>query len=210
MLPEKQTRLRKVISMSAKIDRAVDIIRGGGVVAVPTETSYGLAVDYNNEKALEKLYRIKRRRHEKPLLVLVENREQLSRLVTSIPDEYQILMEKYWPGPLTLIFQAKNELPTVLTGGSGTIGIRISPHPLANCLVSRCGQPLTATSANLSGHPPAKSAGEVRQIFKDEVDFILEENTVLPGNCSTIVGLRDGKLKIFRQGVLDLTHHYGT
>ncbi len=197
--------MKKVTSMSAIIDRAVNIIREGGVVAFPTETSYGLAVDYQNEKALEKLYRIKQRSPEKALLVLVENREQLSQLVIDVPDEYQILMEKFWPGPLTLIFPARNELSTVLTGGSGTIGIRISPHPMASRLVSGYGKPLTATSANLSGNSPAKSAGEIRRIFKERVDFIVEEDTDLPGNCSTIVGIQNSKLTILRKGVLDLT-----
>ncbi len=202
---KKQTRLKKVISMSAIIDRAVNIIRRGGIVAFPTETSYGLAVDYENEKALEKLYRIKQRSHEKALLVLVESREQLFQLVTFVPDEYRILMDRFWPGPLTLIFPARNELSTVLTGGSGTIGVRISPHPLATRLVNSYGKPLTATSANLSGKSPAKSAGEIRKIFKERVDFILEEDTDLPGNCSTIVGIQNRKLKILRNGVLDLT-----
>ncbi|BCL60708.1 hypothetical protein DGMP_14010 [Desulfomarina profundi] len=191
--------------MSAIIDRAVNIIRRGGIVAFPTETSYGLAVDYENEKALEKLYRMKQRSHEKALLVLVESREQLFQLVTFVPDEYRILMDRFWPGPLTLIFPARNELSTVLTGGSGTIGVRISPHPLATRLVSSYGKPLTATSANLSGKSPAKSAGEIRKIFKERVDFILEEDTDLPGNCSTIVGIQNRKLKILRNGVLDLT-----
>ncbi|WP_457575540.1 L-threonylcarbamoyladenylate synthase [Desulfomarina sp.] len=191
--------------MSAIFDRAVNIIQEGGIVAFPTETSFGLAVDYENEKALEKLYRIKQRSHEKALLVLVENRDQLSELVTYVPAEYRKLMDKFWPGPLTLIFPARKELSTVLTGGSGTIGIRISPHPLATRLVSCYGKPLTATSANLSGNPPAKSAEEIRRIFKERVDFIIEEERVLSGNCSTIVGIQNRKLKIFRNGVLDMT-----
>lgn len=197
--------MKKVISMSAIIERAVQIIRKGGIVAVPTETSYGLAVDYENENSLKKLYRIKQRSHEKALLVLIENRKQLSQLVTYVPDEYKILMKKFWPGPLTLIFPARNELSTILTGGSGTIGVRISPHPLATRLVNSYGKPLTATSANISGNSSAKSAGEIREIFNESVDFILETDEDLPGNCSTIVGIQNRKLTILRNGVLDLT-----
>jgi L-threonylcarbamoyladenylate synthase len=113
-------------------------------------------------------------------------------------------MDKFWPGPLTLVFPAKNNISPVLTGGSGTIGIRISPHPLATRFVKEYGKPLTATSANLSGKSPAKSVEDIRRNFGDSIDFILENNSPLPGNCSTIVGIKNRKLEIFRQGVLNL------
>ena len=187
------------------LDAAVEALREGGIVAFPTETYYGLAVDPGNDVALEKLYRLKKRAAEKAILILVEDIAQISQITTSIPHQFLPLMKKYWPGPLTLIFPARDSLSSILTGGSGTIGVRISPHPVAMDLVTMMGKPITATSANISGKLPAKSAGEVAKIFGRKVDYIYDGGVTAAGQCSTIIGLRDNSLTLFRKGQIDVS-----
>ncbi len=186
------------------LDAAVATLRGGGVVAFPTETYYGLAVDPENDLALEKLYRLKRRPPEKAILILVEDIVQLSEITRSIPPQFLPLMKKYWPGPLTLIFPAKDTLSQLLTGGSKTVGVRISPHPIAMHLVRGVGKPITATSANISGELPAKSPEEVEKIFGSDIDYIVDGGETAAGQCSTIVGLQDNALTLVRRGQIDI------
>ena len=184
--------------------QAVNVLRQGGVVAFPTETCYGLAVDPYNPEALRRLYEIKKRGEDKPLLILIDHLSQLKQCVTKIPCLYKSLMDEFWPGPLTLIFPANPELPSLLTGGSSTVAIRRSPHPVASLLVKFSGIPVTATSANLSGEPPALCASDCREIFGNSVDYILDIGEIGKNTFSTIVGIEDNKLTIIRAGVLDL------
>ncbi len=191
--------------IGSSLDRAVLYLRQGGVVAFPTETYYGLAVDPYCEAAVARLFRIKQRQTSKPLLLLIEKIEQLVSVVEEIPEEYVPLIEKYWPGPLTLVFQAKKNISGLLTGNSGTIGVRISPHKLAQALVKKMGMPITATSANISGFQPAKSAQEVVEIFGDKVDYVVDGGTTISGLCSTILGLQDSCLTLIRRGQIDVS-----
>ncbi len=185
--------------------QAVSILEKGGVVAFPTETYYGLAVDPFNEKALKRLFTIKQRDPQKPILVLIHEINQLSSMADAIPERYQSLMKKYWPGPLTLIFPARNTISPLLTCGSGTVGIRISSHPIAQHLCKLWGKPLTATSANISGETPADSAKAVRSGLGNKVDFIVDGGKSPAGGSSTIVGLKKGNLRLIRPGKLDVS-----
>lgn len=189
--------------IGSSILQAVDVLQRGGLVAFPTETYYGLAVDPECEPAVAKLFEVKQRQAHKPLLLLIDRREQLADLVFDIPDKYLDLMDKYWPGPLTLVFPARENLSRLLTGDTGTIGIRISPHPMARELIRRLGKPVTATSANVSGGIPAQTAGEVFEMFQEKVDYILDGGATPAGLCSTVVGLEHGNLIILRAGQLD-------
>ncbi len=185
--------------------KAVSILRKGGVVAFPTETYYGLAVDPDNEKALQKLFEIKKRDSAKPILVLISEIAQLFRLTNRIPEHYKPLIQKLWPGPLTLIFQALPKVSPLLTGNSGTVGIRISSHPVARTLCRKWGQPLTATSANISGRSPAESAAAVHHWLGDKVDFIIDGGQAPAGHCSTILGVQGGEIKLIRSGKIDFS-----
>lgn len=187
------------------IFQAVNVLRQGGVVAFPTETSYGLAVDPYNLRALQKLYDLKKRDNSKPLLILIDHLSQLKNCVTNIPVLYNYLIEEYWPGPLTLIFPASKELPHLLTGGSNTVAVRQSPHPVASLLVKFSGIPITATSANLSHQPPALCGKECKEIFGDQIDYIIDNGEIGQNTFSTIVGLDGNKLVILRSGQLDLS-----
>lgn len=180
--------------------RAAAILRSGGVVAFPTETYYGLAVDPFHRQALARLFRIKRRPEKLPILVLVNNIEQIRQLASEVPAVYFRLIDYFWPGPLTLVFPALPTLPPQLTGDTGTIGLRHSPLAAANRLIAAFGGPITATSANISGTPAAVTASEVARIFGTEVDLILDGGTTPGGSGSTLVGLRGASLYCLREG----------
>jgi L-threonylcarbamoyladenylate synthase len=180
------------------------VLKEGGVVAFPTETYYGLAVDPKNENALEKLFDIKKRDRAKSILLLIYSRSQLSSLATTIPDQYLPLMERFWPGALTLIFEAQNHLSPLITGGTGGVGVRISSSSVARELCKIWNQPLTATSANISGHPPVEKASDIQSIFGNNVDFVIDGGRSPAGECSTIIGLDQSGLRAIRQGKIPL------
>ncbi len=185
--------------------RAASFLAQGKIVAFPTETFYGLAVDPFNEQALTALFRLKGRALQKPLLVLVQNEGQLLELTDSVPPAFRPLMKSFWPGPLTLVFPAKTGLSSMLIGKSGGIGIRISPHPVAQRFGQLWGGPITATSANLSGMAAARTADEVRHFFGDGVSCILDGGQTPGGMSSTVVGFNHGKLQLLRAGAVDFS-----
>lgn len=183
--------------------QAVACLQRGGIVAIPTETYYGLAVDPFNEEALRMLFCLKMRELHKPILVLMSEISQLSLIANFVPNTYQPLMEKFWPGPLTLIFPGCEKLSSLLTGGTDTVGIRISSNRLATQLCRMWGGPITATSANISGKVPARSADEVKLIFGAYIDCIIDGGTTPGGACSTVVGIHDDRLTLLREGQID-------
>ena len=183
-----------------EFDKAASLLRAGGVVAYPTETYYGLGVDPFSEPALARLFQVKKRPRVKPVLVLVSDREQIDLLAREISATALLLMDRFWPGPLTLVMPARPDLSPLLTGGTGTVGIRLSSDPLATVLLRTFGAPLTATSANRSGQVPAVTAGEVRASFGSEVDLILDGGRT-PGKLgSTLVGVSGSKISCIREG----------
>lgn len=181
-------------------ERAVSVLRRGGLVAFPTESWYGLAVDPLNDRALDRLYAVKRRPVDKPILVLVEGIEQLGLLAERIPEPYPVLMERFWPGPLTLVFPANSGLPGQLTAGTGTLAIRCPSHPVAIELVARFGRPITGTSANISAQRPHKTAQGVVESLGEDVDMILDGGTTPGRKGSTIVAFKKTKLVCVREG----------
>jgi len=186
----------------ADLNRAVAVLNGGGVVAFPTETYYGLAVDPLNPLALNHLFSLKQRDISKPILTLVDDRESLSSLVLEIPSPYEPLMQEFWPGPLTLIFQARINLPALLTAGTATIGVRQSSHPFARQLLRAFGRPLTATSANISGRAAAADPYEVKAQFGSKIDMVFDGGRTPGVAGSTIIGLAGDKLRLIREGVI--------
>jgi len=185
------------------VDQAVAVLGQGGLVAFPTETWYGLAVDPFNEQALARLFAVKKRPADKPVLVLIAHRAELDRLISAVPPLYHDLMQRFWPGPLTLVFPARDDLPGQLTAGTGTIAVRYSPHPLACALIDRFGGPVTATSANLSGQPACATAADVHDVLGPALDMILDGGTTPGGKGSTIVCCRQGQLVCLRKGQID-------
>ena len=194
--------------VGTSLSRAAAYLRRGGVVAFPTETYYGLAVDPDCPPAVAKLFAVKKRQEQKPLLLLIEDQAQLETLVQEVPPVYVPLMIRYWPGPLTLVFQAKKHVNRQITGHTGTVGVRISPHPIAQQLVRRMGKPITATSANISGLLPTRSAREVFAMLGNRVDYIVDGGQTGAGLCSTVVGIKDGRLCLLRPGPITLSEEF--
>ncbi|MDD2465868.1 MAG: L-threonylcarbamoyladenylate synthase [Desulfobulbus sp.] len=196
---------QNVVPSESTFQHAAAILRAGGVVAFPTETYYGLAVDPFNEKAVDRLYRIKQRSRKLPILLLVENAHQLPQVAKAIPALYRELIRHFWPGALSLVFPAQARCSLLLTGKTGTIAVRQSPHPVAHRLVTAFGAPVTATSANISGKPAAITAQQVVDFFADRVDLVVDGGITPGGQGSTLVGVQDGVLCCLRQGKIEFS-----
>lgn len=184
--------------------RAAAVIRGGGIVAYPTETYYGLGVNPFDSDALKRLFEVKRRSRSKAILVIIDDIDQLSTLIAEFPEPYRPLIGQYWPGPLTLVFPALHSLPDLLTGGSGTIGVRMSSSATATAICRASGIPVSATSANISGEPPATCVADVLRYFNEAIDLVIDGGQNAAPQCSTIVALADGALRTLRQGIITI------
>jgi L-threonylcarbamoyladenylate synthase len=180
---------------------AADIVRGGGVIAFPTETFYGLGACPFDAPAVQRIVDLKGRSlRAAPILVLIRSRADLETLVLEITPAAERLMEACWPGPLTLVFRAAAAVPSVLTAGTGTIGVRLPAHPDVQRLLETVGGPLTGTSANHSGQPPAMTAGEVERVLGGGVDAILNGGATPGGLPSTVVDTTVSPPRLIREG----------
>jgi L-threonylcarbamoyladenylate synthase len=184
------------------INQAAAILKDGGLIAFPTETYYGLAVDPFNEAALKRLFSIKKRPAVKPVLVLIPSREDIFQMIDAVPDAAGKLMDRFWPGPLTMVFSARRELSVMLTGGTGTVGVRISPHPIAQALLKAYGGPLTATSANISGEIAAVTEAEVKNTFGSDIDMVLGGGRTPGKKPSTLIKFNGNSIECIREGCI--------
>lgn len=184
------------------INQAVSLIKKGGVVAFPTETYYGLAVDPFNEEALARLFAVKCRPLDKAILCLIDGIAAISFFCDRVEEIYNPLMAKFWPGPLTLLFKARLELSPMLTCDRGTIGLRVSSDPVAHALCREARQPVTATSANLSGKEALTTPQEVEEQLGSRIDLIIDGGRTPGGLGSTIVGTDNNGLKLVRSGAV--------
>ena len=188
---------------TAAIASAVEALRHGAVVAFPTETFYGLAVDALDASALERLFALKGRGAEKTSALIVADIAMLAALCAEIPDRARELAAAYWPGPLTLALPARPGLPDAIVQ-NGCVAARVSPHPLAHALVLALGKPITATSANPAGAAPTRSAAEVRTYFGAASPFVLDGGETPGGLPSTLVRVRGDAIEVVRQGAITL------
>jgi len=186
---------------SAALEEAVAVLRCGGAVVYPTETFYGLGVDATNSRALERLVALKGRPRGKPISVLVANREMLGQIAAEVSDLAGALIDRFWPGPLTLVLPARPDLSEYLTGGTATVGVRWSSHALATALVAALGHPITTPSANPNGAAPPVTVAQARAYFADSVGAYLDGGT-LPGGLGSTVVEAGVALRIVRPGVI--------
>jgi L-threonylcarbamoyladenylate synthase len=186
--------------LSALCSRVSTILRHGGVVAIPTETYYGLGADPFNPTAVTHLAKVKGRADGKPILLLIGAREQLSDLVDHVPPAATALMEAFWPGPLTIVFQARAGVHELITAGTGTVGVRWTSLAALADILQRVG-PVTGTSANRSGETPARTAQEVQQALGNEIDLIIDAGTMPGGFPSTVIQVQ-GQTQIMREGAI--------
>ncbi|MCG2708868.1 MAG: threonylcarbamoyl-AMP synthase [Thermodesulfovibrionales bacterium] len=182
--------------------KAVVILNDGGIVAYPTETFYGLGVKFDKEVSLRKLYELKKRPKEKPMPLIIGNRASLSMIAVFVNEIAESLMDKFWPGPLTLLLEAKKGLSPYLTADTGRIAVRIPGESAALYLVREAGFPITATSANPSGIPPAEDADSVIRYFGKKIDMVIDGGRTAGGLPSTIVDAAGESIKIVREGAI--------
>jgi len=182
------------------IAKAAALIKKGGLVVFPTSSFYGLGTEAFNAEAVGKVFRAKKRDPQKPLLILIASLADLTPLVRAVPKTATRLMEAFWPGRLTIIFQAADLLPPNLTGHTGQIGIRLAGHPVACSLAKAVGSPITGTSANLSGKGGCTAVAQLYQHIRDQVDLILDAGRLEGGEGSTVVDVTVDPPKILRQG----------
>jgi len=185
-----------------KIAAVVAILEGGGVIAYPTETFYGLGADARNETAVEKIFAMKGRAFNNPVSVIIATEKELFPLVLEVPETARRLMNIFWPGPLTMVFSAAPTVSPRLTAGTGKVGIRISSHPIAALLAQALGAPLTATSANRSGESENVSASGVVKSLGNLPDAIIDGGETPGEPGSTILDVTVFPPRILREGAI--------
>lgn len=186
------------------LDEAAIALKRGGMVAFPTETFYGLGVDALNSDAVVRLFAVKGRPESKPVLVLIGSVAMAEALAPEISAGARKLMARHWPGPLTLVLRAAPHVPSQLTAGTGTIGMRIPGHAVALGLVNAAGLAVTAPSANPSDQPPPLTAETVREYFGERLDLILDGGPTAGGPASTVADCTAWPPRILRQGPVRL------
>ena len=181
------------------LNQAVELLKDGGVVAFPTDTVYGVGVDPLQPQAVRKLYRIKGRPDNKPIAILVGSIEDVERVAHSPSEPFSRLADRFWPGGLTLILEAR-DLPPEITAAGNTVGVRMPNHPLTLELLREFGGPIATTSANRSGEDPATSAGEVDAQLGDRVNLIVDGGDTITKVASTVLDLSASPPRILRHG----------
>lgn len=185
-----------------EVQAIIKSLKEGGVVAFPTETVYGLGADISNEMAIQKIYSLKGRDFQKPLSIFVSSLEMLEEYVCEITPEAERLVKKYWPGPLTLIFKANQNVSKTVCAGGDTVGVRMSSHPIVAHILREFEKPITATSANVSGLPSAQSYEQVLHYFSTKIDYVVESKWEGATLESTVVDVTGLECRILREGEL--------
>lgn len=185
---------------SSEISTSAEILRAGGLVAIPTETVYGLGADARNPMAVARVFEVKNRPRFDPLIVHVPDRTVAEEYVTEFPAIAARLAEAFWPGPLTIVLPKREVIPDIVTAGLPSVAIRVPDHPFAQQLLREAGLPIAAPSANPFGRLSPTTAEHVRSQLGDAVDFILDGGPSRVGVESTVVQVRNGELLLLRPG----------
>jgi L-threonylcarbamoyladenylate synthase len=186
------------------IRRGAEIIKNGGIVAFPTETVYGLGANAFNPLAIARIFEVKRRPYFDPLIIHVANPVDVKKLAKEIPLNAKKLIEKFWPGPLTVVLLKKEDIPDIVTAGLPTVAIRMPNHSMALALIKECKCPIAAPSANTFGYLSPTTAGHVRDQLSDQVDLILDGGPCPVGVESTILSFLEEKPRLLRPGGVSL------
>lgn len=188
------------MSISPEISTAAKILRDGGLVAIPTETVYGLGADALNPRAVARVFEVKARPRFDPLIVHVPDIAAAEKLVTEFPQAARRLAEAFWPGPLTIVLPKQDIVPDIVTSGLPTVAIRVPDHEMPQALLRETGLPIAAPSANPFGRLSPTTAEHVRAQLGEAVDFILDGGPCRVGVESTVVQVRDGEVVLLRPG----------
>jgi L-threonylcarbamoyladenylate synthase len=188
-----------------KLSEAVDVLAAGGVVALPTETFYGLAADAFHAAALQRVNALKGKTAADPILLLLSGREQAAQVTDEVPELFDGLAARFWPGPLTLVVPAASRVPPEVTAGSGTVAVRVPGLGLPRVLAGAFGRPISGVSANRTMRTPCRTAGEVAAAFGEGLEMILDGGPAHGGAPSTILDLCVSPPRVVREGLLPLT-----
>jgi L-threonylcarbamoyladenylate synthase len=183
-----------------KIKKAAEIIKSGGVVAFPTETVYGLGANAYDEQAVKKIFELKGRPQDNPLIVHISKKQDVYIVAREIPEKAKVLIGEFWPGPLTLVLPKNPSIPDIVTAGLDTVAVRMPDHPIALKLIRLSGVPIAAPSANISGKPSATQPEHIKKYFGEKVFLI--EGKVKIGIESTVLDLTENVPKILRPGAV--------
>jgi L-threonylcarbamoyladenylate synthase len=191
------------LTLRREMNEAIGVLKAGGVVALPTDTLYGLGADATSALAVGKVFEIKGRSKEMSLPLLLGDVEDLDRVADHIPKLAWDLAERFWPGPLTLILKKSAGVNSILTGGKPSIAVRMPDHLVPLTLIRELGRPITGTSANPSGGQDPITAGDVKRLLGEKVDYILDCGPATVGMPSTILDLTESRPRLVRLGAID-------
>ena len=188
--------------LSKSIQRAIDVLRVGGVIGIPTDTVYGIAANALDENAVDRVFNLKGREDTSPMPVLVGAVEDLHKYGVGITQEAVVLAEAFWPGQLTIVVTKSEIIPPVVSGGLVTVGLRVADHPVPRQLVAALKAPITATSANISGLNPLSSARSVFEQLGSSLDMVFDGGQLAPSMPSTVVDATTRPVRILREGAV--------
>ncbi len=183
-----------------KLKETAKIIKNGGIVIFPTETVYGIGTNGFNEDGIRRIYELKKRDFSKPISLLVSNMEMVKMVAKDVSDLEYALMEKFWPGPFTIILKKKKDVPDILTANGDTVGVRMPSGEIAKKLIEYAGVPIATPSANISGKPSGTNVNDIIKDFDGKVDCIIDSGESKLGIASTIVKVVDNIPHILREG----------
>ncbi len=189
------------LDIREQVECGISVLKGGGLVAFPTDTVYGLGASAAIPRAVEKIYTLKERPQDLALPLLLDKPSRISEVASYVSPLAWQLIRKFWPGALTIVLPVKKSVSRVITGGGKTVAVRIPAHPLAIALIQGVGVPIVGTSANMSGKPSALTADEVRSQFGDKIDLVIDGGGC-PGRESTIVDVSGEIPRVLREGAI--------
>lgn len=187
------------------LEKAITTLKNGGVLVFPTETVYGIGCGVFFQQSIRRVLKIKERKADKPLPVLISDTDQLTGLVKGSSAMVSSLIKTFWPGPLTIIFQAGEAVPEEVTAGTGTVGVRMPDHPLCLEILKQYGKPVVAPSANISGQEPPASFMKIEPAVIEEADMAMDDGVCRYGIPSTVVDATGRELVIVREGAITIT-----
>ena len=190
------------VPAQVEVEQAVRALRNGGVVALPTDTLYGLGADVFSQSAVEAIFAIKERPSGLALPVLVDDWDQLEKVAGNIPNAARALAERFWPGPLTLVVKKAAQVSDRVTAGAPTVAVRMPDHPVPRAIARLLGGPITGTSANISGRPDPRDLDELRAQIGHKVDYVVTVGPPPVGAASTIVDITGETPALIREGAI--------
>ena len=188
--------------MQSQIAAAVDTLKRGGVVGIPTDTLYGLAACVFELDAVQRVFELKGRPANMPIPVLLADTSDLESCVKETPDAAFDLADRFWPGALTLVLKKSAAIPDIISAGGDTVAVRVPNHPVPRQLVKSLGAPITGTSANRSGQPGLTGATAVKETFGEELELVIDAGEITGGVASTVLDLSGGVPVLLRQGAV--------